>query len=202
MKALFAEVLAVPVEDDGVVFRPDEIRVETIREDVEYGGVRLKTVATVENARVSVTIDVAFGDATAPEPETFDYPVLLDFPAPRLRGYARETVIAEKFQAMVALGMANTRIKDFYDVWVLQDHFAFDDARLAAAIRATFDRRETDIPTDPPEALTDHFTMERSKIALWKAFSADLENAPAELKAVVDALRAFLMPPAARARDI
>lgn len=199
MQALFAEILATAVEDDGVVFHPGDIRIETIREDVEYGGVRLKTVATLENTRVAVTIDIGFGDATTPEPEVLDYPVLLDLPVPRLRGYARETVVAEKFQAMVALGLANTRIKDFYDVWALQKHFVFDDARLSAAIRATFDRRDTEIPVEPPEAFTAAFAGDAGKQTLWKSFAADLE-APADLAVVVEALSDFLMPRAREAK--
>ncbi|NBW09145.1 MAG: nucleotidyl transferase AbiEii/AbiGii toxin family protein [Caulobacteraceae bacterium] len=202
MKALFAEVLAMAVEDDGVIFRPDEITTETIRDDVEYGGVRLKTVATIENARVTVTVDIGFGDATTPAPESFDYPVLLGFPSPRLRGYARETVIAEKFQAMVSLGKANTRIKDFYDVWALRTHFAFEDERLATAIRATFDRRQTEIPVNPPTALTDQFSKDPGKRALWAAFSADLAGAPAELEEVIESVRDFLMPRAEQARGL
>ena len=197
MRSVFADILATVVEEDGVAFDPDEIRIKAIREDVEYGGLRLKTVARIDNARVAVTIDIGFGDATTPEPELLNYPVLLDLPAPQLRAYARETVIAEKFQAMVALGLANTRIKDFYDIWVLQKHFVFDGTRLSAAIRATFDRRNTAIPAEPPEAFTASFAEDAGKQALWKSFTADLE-APTDLSVVVAALSDFLMP---RARD-
>ncbi len=201
MTALFAEIMSTAVEDDGVIFQPDKIRVEAIREDVEYGGVRLKTVAFVGAATVPVTIDIGFGDATTPEPETFDYPVLLEFPAPRLKGYARETVIAEKFQAMVALGMANTRIKDFYDVRALARGFDYDTTRLAAAVRATFDRRDTEIPSEPPVALTEAFANDAAKTVLWRRFTEDLGEQE-DFPTAIAALNAFLMPVALGARAL
>jgi predicted nucleotidyltransferase component of viral defense system len=115
---VFREIMATE-EEDGLVFDVEGLRADAIREDVEYGGVRLRTIATLEKARIAVTIDIGFGDAIEPGAVLIDYPALLDMPAPRLRAYARETVIAEKFQAMVALGRANSRMKDFYDIWVL-----------------------------------------------------------------------------------
>ncbi|MBK4214697.1 nucleotidyl transferase AbiEii/AbiGii toxin family protein [Paracoccus caeni] len=117
---------------------------------------RLRTTASISGARINLTIDIGFGDAMEPGAETLDYPTMLAFPVPRLRAYARETVIAEKFQAMVALGRANSRMKDLYDIWVLSRSFTFDD-RLAWAVAATFARRLTAIPQDPPDALTSGF---------------------------------------------
>jgi predicted nucleotidyltransferase component of viral defense system len=131
---------------DGVVFDPHTLRVDRVRDDLDYGGLRLRTIAEVDGARISLTIDIGFGDALEPGTEVVEYPVMLDFPAPTLRAYARETVIAEKFQAMVALGRANSRMKDFYDIWVLSRSFSFQDDRLARAISATFSRRGTADP--------------------------------------------------------
>lgn len=142
MLATFREILAQDA-DDGVEFDAEALRVDRIREELEYGGLRLRTTASISGARISLTIDIGFGDALEPGDEELDYPSMLDFPMPRLRGYARETVIAEKFQAMVALGRANSRMKDFYDIWILSRSFAFDDDRLARAIAATFARRGT-----------------------------------------------------------
>lgn len=133
--AIFHEVLS-PAADDGVEFASEAIRVERIRETADYGGLRLKTTATIGGARVAVIVDIGFGDSVEPGLEVIDYPVMLDLPAPRLRAYARETVIAEKFQAMVELGRANSRMKDFYDVWLLGTTFEFETARLARAIAA------------------------------------------------------------------
>src|SRR3546814_4250355 len=115
MLATCRDILAQDAED-GVVFDPDTLRVDRIREELDYGGLRLRAIASVGGARINLTIDIGFGDALEPGAEVVDYPAMLDLPAPRLRAYARETVIAEKFQAMVALGRANSRMKDFYDI--------------------------------------------------------------------------------------
>ena len=140
--------------DDGITFQADNLRTERIREELEYGGLRLRTVANLSRARINVVVDVGFGDVVEPGLEEIEFPVLLDSAAPRLRAYPRETVIAEKFQAMVHLGRANSRVKDFYDVWVLSPAYEFDEARLARAIAATFERRRTEIPSKLPDALS------------------------------------------------
>lgn len=201
MRATFAEIIAVEV-DDGVLFDAASLRVDRIREAVDYGGVRLKAVADVDCARVPVAIDVGFGDALEPGAEVLDYPTLLNQPAPKLRAYARETVIAEKFQAMVALGRANSRMKDFYDIWLLATTFAFEDDRLVRAIKATFDRRETVIPDQLPDALTPHFGKDPAKVQQWEAFKRDLGADPGSLTDVCAALASFLGPRAEAARSL
>jgi hypothetical protein len=201
MLAVFQEVCAIQI-DDGVDIDAAGLRVDLIREALEYGGLRLRTTATVAAARVSVVIDIGFGDATEPGIEEVELPVLLNQPAPRLKAYARETVIAEKFQAMVALGLANTRYKDFYDVWVLSRAYPFDGDRLARAMRATFDRRRTAIPAIPPDALTTAFSGEAQKRQEWASYIADLGLPELDLVQVVSDLAAFLMPHAGRARGI
>jgi predicted nucleotidyltransferase component of viral defense system len=196
--AVFREVCAVPL-DDGVTIDPRTLRIDRIRDELEYGGLRLRALASVSGARVTVTIDIGFGDSVAPGLEELDLPVLLDFPAPRLRAYARETVIAEKFQAMVMLGRANSRMKDFYDVWVLSRTYDFDGPRLPAAIAATFDRRNTALPVDLPDALTPEFANDPAKQTQWRLFIADLTTQPGDLATVVSDLAAFLIPHARRA---
>ncbi|MFM9939202.1 MAG: nucleotidyl transferase AbiEii/AbiGii toxin family protein [Hyphomicrobiaceae bacterium] len=191
--ATFGIILGMSV-DDGIVFDGNGLRIDRIREDTGYGGLRLRTTATVGGARVSVTMDIGFGDAVEPGTEIIDYPVLLDLPVPRLRAYARETVIAEKFQAMVVLGRANSRMKDFYDIWILSRSFAFDSDRLARAIHATFARRNTVIPQDPPDALTPAFAADPQKQIQWRAFVANLNVDPGPLADVIEALATFLMP--------
>lgn len=198
MLATFRDILARDVED-GIAFDPDTLRVDRIREELEYGGLRLRTIASIGGARINLTIDIGFGDALVPGAEYVDYPVMLDLPAPRLRAYARETVIAEKFQAMVALGRANSRMKDFYDIWILSRLFPFDDDRLARAIAATFARRGTDIPTELPDALSPAFAADEQKRRQWRVFVADVALDPGELAEVLDQLTAFLMPHAANA---
>ena len=163
---------------------------------------RLKTVARVSGAKVSVKIDVGFGDATEPGLVEMELPVLLDQPAPRLRAYARETVIAEKFQAMVLLGRANSRMKDIYDIWLLAKSYSFEGDSLARAIAATFARRETAIPTELPDALTPSFAEDPAKVEQWAAFVKDVAAAPGSLADVVADLAAFLIPRAAEAQAI
>jgi predicted nucleotidyltransferase component of viral defense system len=198
MVTAFQDILTQP-GDDGVVFDTNTLRIDRIREEQEYGGLRLRTTASISGARISLTIDIGFGDAMDPGAELLDYPSILDFPAPRLRGYARETVIAEKFQAMVALGQVNSRMKDFYDIWILSRSFGFTDDRLARAIAATFARRDTPVPTVIPDALTPAFAADEQKQRQWKAFVEDLAQNPGELASVVTDLGQFLMPHAAAA---
>lgn len=201
MLATFRDILAEEA-DDGVVFDAEALRVDRIREELEYGGLRLRTTASIAGARINLTIDIGFGDALEPGAEVIEYPVMLDLPAPRLRAYARETVIAEKFQAMVALGRANSRMKDFYDIWILSRSFTFDDDRLARAIAATFERRGTEIPTELPDALSPAFAADEQKQRQWQAFVADVALDPGTLAQVIDALGEFLMVHAAVAARI
>ena len=201
MLAAFREILAVVV-DDGIEFDLHALRVNQIREELEYGGLRLRTTASISGARIAVIVDVGFGDALEPGVEVIDYPSLLDFPRPRLRAYARETVIAEKFQAMVALGRGNSRMKDFYDVWLLSQSFPFDDARLARAIAATFKRRGSAIPVKLPDALTSAFAEDTQKQLQWRAFVENVGVNPGTLDEVIATISTFLMGHAALAAKI
>ncbi len=201
MIAVFREILAADVAD-GVEFNSNALRVDQIREELEYGGLRLRTTASISGARIAVTVDVGFGDALEPGAEVIDYPCMLDLPAPRLRAYARETVIAEKFQAMVALGRANSRMKDFYDIWLLSQSFPFDDDRLARAIAATFERRETEIPVDLPDALTPAFAEDEQKQRQWNAFLENVALRPGSLPEVIEGVDGFIMPHAIAAAKI
>ena len=201
MLETFREILARG-EDDGVVFDVDALRVDRIREELEYGGLRLRTTASISGARIILSIDVGFGDALEPGAELIDYPVMLDFPAPRLLAYTRETVVAEKFQAMVALGRANSRMKDFYDVWILSRSFTFDDERLARAIAATFARRVTEIPTELPDALSPAFAADEQKQRQWRAFVEDVAIDPGALADVVNELAGLLMAHATTAKRV
>lgn len=201
MIAAFGEILAMEVAD-GVEFDVDALRVDQIREEIEYGGLRLRTTASISGARIAVTVDVGFGDALGPGAEVIDYPSMLDLPAPRLRVYAREAVIAEKFQAMVALGRANSRMKDFYDIWLLGQSFAFDDDRLARAIAATFERRGTAIPMERPDALTQSFAEDVQKQSQWRAFAENVSLDPGSLTAVTATIAEFIMPHAVAAAKL
>ncbi|NKJ09397.1 nucleotidyl transferase AbiEii/AbiGii toxin family protein [Rhizobium sp. SG741] len=193
MLKTFRDILAQQA-DDGVSFDAETLRVDRIREGVEYGGLRLRLAASISGARINLTVDIGFGDALVPGAEVLNYPSMLDFPAPRLRAYARETVIAEKFQAMVMLGLANSRMKDFYDIWILSRSFNFSDDRLARAIAATFERRETPIPTDLPDGLTNAFAKDEQKQRQWRAFVEGVAHDPGDLTKIIPEIAAFLMP--------
>jgi predicted nucleotidyltransferase component of viral defense system len=192
MLAVFREIVAIEA-GDGVAYAREALRIERIREDLAYGGLRLRGVATIAGARLALTVDIGFGDAIDPGLEEIEYPALLGMPAPRLRAYARETVIAEKFEAMVVLGRANSRMKDFYDIWMLSRAGGFADDRLARAIAAIFARRGTAIPIEPPDALTPAFAVDEPKRQQWRAFVSNVAMGPGELSRVVADLAAFLV---------
>ena len=175
---------------------------DPIREQLEYGGLRLRTTAALASTRISITVDIGFGDSVEPGVEEVDLPVLLDLPAPRLRAYARETVVAEKFQAMVTLGKANSRMKDFYDVWAVSKTYDFNHERLAQAIAATFERRQTAIPEAPPDAFTPEFFRDEGKLQQWSAFVRDLSMQIPPFETVISELAAFIAPVTAEARAL
>jgi predicted nucleotidyltransferase component of viral defense system len=198
---VFREICAV-AQDDGVSFDAAAIKVERNREELEYGGLRLRTQAIIDGARMPVLIDIGFGDAIEPGLDEIDYPVLLDAPAPKLRGYRPETVIAEKFEAIVKLGRANSRMKDFYDIWMLSREYEFKGDALARAIVATFARRKTDIPTEPPVGLTKAFADDPAKQQQWKSFAQTIGVELPALGEIIEELAAFLMPRAAEAAGL
>jgi predicted nucleotidyltransferase component of viral defense system len=197
VERVVAEIVRIEVEPDGLEFDENSIRGDEIREDQEYGGVRVRLRATLAGARIPLQIDIAFGDVVSPEPQTVEYPTLLDLAAPRLRAYPPAPVVAEKFQALVVLGMANTRMKDFYDLWIVAERMRFDGPRLKQAIEATFRRRGTPVPSDAPVALTAEFHDDASKQRQWEAFLTRTGLRAPALPAVVERLRTFLLPPAA-----
>jgi hypothetical protein len=196
LERVIREVCAADVEPDGMAFDPATVKTERIKEDADYEGVRVRFVGLLGKARVAMQIDVGFGDVVTPGAETITYPALLDFPAPELAGYPRETVVAEKFQAMIYLRTLNSRMKDFYDVWLLASQYAFDGALLAKAIVATFANRETAIDV-APIAFTPDFTEQATTRAQWTAFRNRLpstEACPEKLVDVVTFLSEFLLP--------
>jgi len=170
IREVFIEVLMLQVDDDGVRFNLDSLEVGRIRHDQEYGGVRVEMIALVTAARIRLQIEVGFGDAITPEATMVDFPSLLDFKPPHLLVYPRETVVAEKLEAMVRLGLSNSRMKDFFDLKVLAWDFDFDGELLVRAIRATFNRRQTLLPKILPVALTVIFADDQTKQAQWSGF--------------------------------
>jgi hypothetical protein len=192
------DVCEQEVVADGMTFDPASVSGERIAEEAEYEGVRIRFRGNLGTARVTMQIDVGFGDAVVPEPVEVDYPALLDLPPPRIRGYTRESVVAEKFHAMVLRGLINSRLRDFFDVWSLSRQFPFSGADLSAAIRMTFARRGLDVPASPV-ALTSAFGSASAKTQQWQGFlrRSRIANASESLEKVVRHLKKFLGPVAA-----
>ncbi|RBC97878.1 nucleotidyl transferase AbiEii/AbiGii toxin family protein, partial [Xanthomonas oryzae pv. oryzae] len=170
LEDLFRRISQI-ASDDGIVFQADSVKAAEIRKEANYAGVRVTMIGLLDGARCTVQIDIGFGDAVTPGPDNVQYPVILDgMPQPQLRVYPRYTVVAEKLEAMVKLGILNSRMKDYFDLWVLAGHSDFDGAVLATAIRATFECRGTAIPPGAPLGLTDEFGLDEQKTKQWQAF--------------------------------
>jgi Nucleotidyl transferase AbiEii toxin, Type IV TA system len=185
-------------DEDGLRFDAETVEAERISEDADYEGVRVTFVAYLERAKIPIQIDIGFGDIVTPAPSRTDYPTLLEFPGPRLLAYPKETVVAEKLEALVKLGIANTRMKDFYDLEVLFRTFAFEGKTLAQAIQNTFQKRGTDLPMGGlPVAFTSEFYDDLNKKRQWTAFCARNKSyvEETEFKAVMEAIRDFLALP-------
>ena len=196
MQTVFQQICAAEVEPDGLRFDADSVRVDEIREDNIYQGLRVKLVSHLGSARVPVQVDVGSGDVISPGPTQATFGPLLDLPPPVMSAYPPETVIAEKIEAMVALGMANSRMKDFFDLYTLSRTMNFDGRTLGNAVRATFERRRTTIPTEPPIALTAEFASDPAKRAQWSAFARRIEanRCPANFAEVTEAIARFIGP--------
>jgi hypothetical protein len=196
LEEVFRALCALSVEDDGISFAEESVRVSEIRGESEYQGVRIQMSATLAGAVIPLQIDVAFGDVVLPAPEEIRYPTLLELPAPQVLAYPRYSVVSEKFQTMVMLGIANSRMKDFFDVWAMARQFEFDGLLLSRSIAATFERRKTALPAEVPLALLDSFSQDRGKITQWNAFiRKNRLPEEASLTEVTAFLRDFLMPP-------
>jgi predicted nucleotidyltransferase component of viral defense system len=195
IRSIFQTAAAIAA-DDGMLFLADTVQTAEIREDAFYSSIRVTMEGRLGKASVPLQIDIGFGDDITPPPAEAEYPTLLSMPAPVLRVYPRETVIAEKFHTMVERGPTNSRMKDFYDIWFLARNFRFDSAVLGNAIRATFARRRTDLPNGLPFALSSAFADATAKQAQWKAFIARASTASEalDLSVVVDQIRGFLVP--------
>lgn len=176
--AAFRSICSVPNPEDAVEFDFDSFAAEEIKKEDKYPGLRVTFSASIGGARVTLQVDVGFGDSVYPKANMTEYPTLIGGAEPRILVYPRYTVVAEKFQVMVAKGLLNSRLKDYYDLWLLAERFEFERDVLADAIKRTFDRRETEIPQEIPEALTAAFWGDSGKQAQWNAFLRKLGAAP------------------------
>jgi len=191
------DLCKLKVPPDGLVFDPETVRGQRIREDADYEGVRVKFVGFLERSRVPMQIDVGFGDVIYPRPKMIDYPVMLDLPEPRLKGYPSETVVSEKFETIIKLGLLNSRMKDFYDLWLMMHQFNFNGSSLTEALKRTFKHRKTKLPGDLPLFAEEIYDEKSDRQVLWKAFlkKGDIQHAPEKLSAIAKEIEKFLIKP-------
>lgn len=194
IEALFRQICRLEVKD-GIAFQPESVKAAEIRKEANYAGVRVTLMSMLDSARCPVQIDIGFGDAVVPGPEEVLYPVILgEMAEPHLRVYPRYTVVAEKLEALTSLGMLNSRMKDYFDLWVLARHSDFDGSVLSRAVAATFERRRTVIPDGVPIGLADEFIQDTQKEKQWQAFLRKNALDKTPLATVVGDLRDFLLP--------
>jgi hypothetical protein len=198
LKAVFAEICVEPVDDDGVVFDPASVQAEPIRAEEVYVGVRVTFQGMLGSARLHVQVDVGYGDGFAVEPVMLQIPSLVGMPAPEVRAYRMETSIAEKFEAAVTLGLLNTRMKDYFDLWHLAKGFAFDGQAVSESIRATFERRAKALPESVPVGFSEEFWSDPRRQAMWDSFcKKSVRTKPfPTLEEVVRFVAGFIIPPA------
>jgi Nucleotidyl transferase AbiEii toxin, Type IV TA system len=194
IEKIFQEICEIESED-GLIFDSESVKGEDIKEGQEYQGVRIKFSALLGKSKINLQFDIGFGDAVTPNAQNVVFPTVLDFPAPHLRVYPKETVVAEKFEAMVKLGITNSRMKDFWDLQYMIREFEFDGELLQKAIHATFKRRKTAFPEKLPLALTAEFATDKGKLTQWNAFLRKNKlDSSLEFEQVIESLRIFFEP--------
>ncbi len=197
IEQVIRDICSVKTVNDGLIFDPKTVKGERIKKDADYEGVRVTFQGFLEKSKISMQIDIGFGDVITPKPADVNYPTLLDFPAPHLKGYPFETVVAEKFEAMIKLGTLNSRMKDFYDVWLMTRQFNFEEKKLVTAIKATFKNRETPLPSGKQLFEAAIYADESVQATMWKAFlkKNPIKGVPESFKAVASAVEEFLNEP-------
>ncbi len=193
---VFRVVCGIECQEDGMVYLPDSLKAVEIRKGQQYEGIRITLIGLLHQARIPLQIDIGFGDAITPAPEDIRYPTLFDGPTPKLKAYPRYTLVAEKLETMVKLGIANSRMKDFYDIWLLARIFSFQGDILQKAVKNTFNRRCTPLPSSTPYALTSAFYESLQKQWQWKAFikKSRPEVRAGDLANVILDISGFLLP--------
>jgi hypothetical protein len=190
----FKDICAIQSQD-GIMFQADTVRAVDIRKEANYSGARVTLLGLIDGARCQMQVDIGFGDAVTPGPEEAEYPVILEgFETPKLRVYPRYTVVAEKFEALSSLGIANSRMKDYFDLWVLVHFTDFDGEILRQAVWATFDRRKTPLSNQAPFGLTQSFAQDPQKQMQWQGFLRKNKLDALALDDVVSVLSVFMLP--------
>ena len=202
IRTVIKDACTMEVENDGIVFHKDTVTAARITEDADYSGARVMLRGNLGKIRLFLRIDIGFGDVIIPGPSKVKYPVLLDFPPPELNGYTRESTLAEKFQAMVKLGLLNSRMKNFYDIWFLSQMFNFKGETLVEAIEKTFEKRKTPLPKELT-IFTPSFMKDENKQAQWQGFinKTKLGDAPKSFENVIAGIKIFLQPVVASIND-
>ncbi len=197
IEKVIKDICKIAVISDGLVFDSKTVRGQRIKEDADYEGVRVKFVGFLERSRIPMQIDIGFGDIIHPKPKIIDYPVILDLPKPHLKGYPPESVVSEKFEAMMKLGLLNSRMKDFYDIWLLMRKFDFSGTILTEALKKTFNNRKTELPQRRPLFAQEIYDNKSDRQTLWMAFlrKNDIKNAPDKLSAIAKTIEKFLIKP-------
>ena len=193
----FRDICETEVHDDGIRFDASSITSSEIKKDAKYRGTRIMFNAWIHQAKAAMQFDIGFGDSVYPEAEFQEYPKILDdFEPPNILVYPRYTVVAEKLEAIVSLGMLNSRLKDYFDLWLLSERFDFDYLLLKQAIARTFQRRESELPKEVPIGLTSDFFLDAIKQSQWRAFLRKVapEQRPDNLQSAVERIVAFLRP--------
>lgn len=197
IEMVMKDVCNMPVEPDGLMFDSKTVKGRKIKEDADYEGVRVKFMGFLERSRIPMQIDVGFGDIIYPKPKIIDYPIILDFPKPHLKGYPAESVVSEKFEAMVKLGLLNSRMKDFYDIWLMMRQFDFNGSNLSEALKRTFEHRKTLFPQSKPLFAEEIYDEKSDRQTLWKAFlkKGDIRHVPEKLAITAKDIEEFLIRP-------
>jgi hypothetical protein len=195
IEKVITDVCKVVVVPDGLVFDSETIKGQRTKEGADYEGIRVKFAGLLDRSRIPMQIDVGFGDIIYPKPKLFNYPVILDLPEPHLKGYPLESVISEKFEAMINLGLLNSRMKDFYDIWLMMRQFDFNGSNLAEALKRTFEHRKTNLPKERPLFAEEIYDEKSDRQTLWKAFliKDNIKHAPDKLSATAKEIEEFLI---------
>jgi len=197
IETVMRDVCNISVDSDGLIFDSKTVQGLKIKEDADYEGVRVKFVGFLDRSRIPMQVDVGFGDIVYPKTKVIDYPVILDFPRPHLKGYPAESVISEKFEVMIKLGLLNSRMKDFYDIWLMMCEFDFNGTDLTEALKRTFKHRKTDLPEGKPLFAEEIYDERSDRQTLWMAFlsKGDIKHAPDELATTAKKIENFLIEP-------
>lgn len=200
---LTKDICSIHDPSDGLEYETDSVSGKPIREQPLHDGIRIHLLAHLGNARIPLQIDIGFGDAVSPDPVDISYPTILDLPAPSVRAYRIETVIAEKFEALVSIGQATSRLKDFFDIWRFSSVFSFDGGLLQRTFESTFDRRRTPVPAGDPPALGTDFSSDPNRMRQWDRLVARFagDELIPSLAEVCEQIRTFVAPIISSIRD-